>query len=92
MICDVAHGLPKRPEKAQTFNIQCIYILNVSERETAMVEKHKRKKAGKKDSQLVIRISGEERDKFITLCEELDTSAAREIRKFIRTFVEQQAT
>lgn len=42
---------------------------------------------GKKDSQLVIRINGKERDEFVSLCEDLDTSAARELRKFIRRFV-----
>ena len=47
----------------------------------------KKKKKQSKDSQLIIRISGKERDKFIELCEELDTSAAREIRKFIRNFM-----
>jgi hypothetical protein len=56
-----------------------------------MTAKNKQKKAGKKDSQLVIRINGEERDKFVSLCEELDTSAAREIRKFIRGFVAEHA-
>lgn len=54
-----------------------------------MTDKKQRKKAGKKDSQLVIRLNGEERDKFVSLCEELDTSAAREIRRFMRTFVEE---
>ena len=46
-----------------------------------------KKKKRKKDSQLIIRINGKERDEFIELCEELDTSAAREIRKFIRKFL-----
>lgn len=41
----------------------------------------------KKDSQLVIRIKQTERDRFVSLCEELDTSAAREIRRFIRDFL-----
>ncbi|SFM77532.1 hypothetical protein [Marinobacter zhejiangensis] len=45
-------------------------------------------KAGKKDAQLLIRISSTERDEFIALCDELDTSAAREIRKFIRGFIQ----
>jgi hypothetical protein len=49
--------------------------------------KKQRTKLGKKDSQLVIRINGEERDEFVSLCEDLDTSAARELRKFIRRFV-----
>lgn len=40
-----------------------------------------------KDAQLLIRINTAERDKFIHLCEELDTSAARELRKFIRSFI-----
>ena len=54
-----------------------------------MSEKKPRKKAIKKDSQLIIRINGEERDEFVDLCEELDTSAAREIRRFIKKFVEE---
>ena len=47
----------------------------------------KKEKTGKKDSQLLIRISSSERDAFIQLCDELDTSAARELRKFIRSFI-----
>ncbi len=45
------------------------------------------KKKSQKDSQLLIRINGEQRERFVSLCEELDTSAAREIRKFIRRFL-----
>lgn len=41
----------------------------------------------KKNSQLVIRINDKERDEFVSLCDELDTSAAREIRRFIRGFL-----
>lgn len=41
----------------------------------------------KKNSQLIIRINDEERAEFVDLCETLDTSAAREIRRFIREFV-----
>ncbi|WP_375056294.1 hypothetical protein [Zobellella sp. DQSA1] len=44
----------------------------------------------KKDGQLVIRINSKERDDFIDLCEQLDSSAAREIRRFIREFIAQQ--
>lgn len=47
------------------------------------------KKAGKKDSQLVLRLDRDERDAFVALCKELDTSAAREIRAFIRGFLKQ---
>ncbi len=50
-------------------------------------EPTKKTKVGKKDGQLLIRINSAERDEFISLCDELDTSAAREIRKFIRSFV-----
>jgi hypothetical protein len=49
--------------------------------------KKQRTKPGKKDSQLVIRINSEERNEFVSLCEDLDTSAARELRKFIRRFL-----
>lgn len=45
------------------------------------------KKSKPKNSQLVIRINNEERDRFVELCDELDTSAAREIRCFIRSFL-----
>lgn len=47
----------------------------------------KKKAVRKKDAQLIIRISKEERKAFVDLCEELDTSAAREIRHFMRDFV-----
>lgn len=46
-------------------------------------------KIGKKDSQLLIRINEADRDEFIALCEALDTSAAREIRRFIRIFIQE---
>lgn len=50
---------------------------------------NKSEKTGKKrkDAQLVLRIKKDERDTFVALCEELDTSAAREVRRFIREFV-----
>lgn len=54
-----------------------------------MTKKHKTKK---KDSQLIIRINTEEREQFINLCEHLDTSAAREIRHFIRGFIKENDT
>ena len=45
------------------------------------------KKSKKKDSQLLIRVNSDERDRFIKICSELDTSAAREIRRFMRIFI-----
>ncbi len=38
----------------------------------------------KKGSQLVLRIDKAERDAFVALCDRMDTSAAREIRRFMR--------
>ena len=49
----------------------------------------KTKSKNRKDSQLVLRLPKEERDAFVTLCDDLDTSAAREIRRFIRNFLEE---
>ena len=48
-----------------------------------------KQKKNKKDSQLIVRISKDERKAFVELCEDLDTSAAREIRRFMREFVSQ---
>ena len=56
-----------------------------------MTEKKNKKKPKQKDSQLVIRINQKDRDQFVSLCDELDTSAAREIRRFIRSFVTKHA-
>jgi hypothetical protein len=45
----------------------------------------------KKNAQLVLRLTQEERDAFVDLCEELDTSASREIRGFIRRFMQENS-
>lgn len=45
------------------------------------------KKNNKKDSQLVLRLDKQDRDAFVTLCKDMDTTAAREIRHFIRDFL-----
>lgn len=57
-----------------------------------MSEKKKAKKKVVKDGQLIVRISKDDRDRFVALCEALDTSAAREVRRFIRDFVAQNDT
>lgn len=49
--------------------------------------KHKNGKKRAKESQLAIRVAKDERDAFVQLCEDLDTTAAREIRRFMREFV-----
>jgi hypothetical protein len=57
-----------------------------------MANKKKPKKQNLKDSQLIIRIGASDRDRFISLCAALDTSAAREIRRFIRDFLKEHQT
>ncbi|MEI6098257.1 MAG: hypothetical protein WCS20_08145 [Alphaproteobacteria bacterium] len=48
-------------------------------------------KEKKKSAQLVLRVERAERDDFVALCERLDTTAAREIRRFMRDWVASQA-
>ena len=47
----------------------------------------KKDKKKKKDAQLVLRLQKDTRDRFIDVCQELDTSAAREIRRFIKRYL-----
>ncbi|MFC3614030.1 hypothetical protein ACFORG_09695 [Lutimaribacter marinistellae] len=53
------------------------------------MSKKETKGSSKKNSQLVLRLDKDERDAFVELCKELDTSAAREIRRFIRSFMKE---
>lgn len=39
------------------------------------------------NSSMIIRIPKAERDAFVELCEELDSSASRELRLYIRKFL-----
>jgi hypothetical protein len=50
-------------------------------------KKKKHPKFKSKDGQLIVRINKEERDEFVALCEAMDTTAAREIRRFARQFI-----
>ncbi len=52
-------------------------------------KKKKHPKYKSKDSQLIVRINKQERDDFVQLCEALDTSAAREVRRFIRDYMKE---
>ena len=45
------------------------------------------RKRKKKDAQFVIRLDRDLRDQFVDICAELDTSAAREVRRFITKFI-----
>jgi hypothetical protein len=46
-----------------------------------------KKNKNKKDAQFVLRIDRETRDAFTEICNELDTSAAREVRRFMKKFI-----
>jgi len=46
-------------------------------------------KKKKKEAQFVLRLERELRDQFVDICQELDTSAAREIRRFIKGYIKQ---
>ena len=63
--------------------IQRIYI----KRRAFVAGKKEKQKKLRKDSQLVIRVDAGERDAFVSLCESLDTSASREIRRFMKRFL-----
>ncbi|MCI5113012.1 MAG: hypothetical protein MRY75_20900 [Marivita sp.] len=54
--------------------------------------KSDKSKKQRKDSQLIIRIAKDDRDAFVDLCDTLDTSAAREVRRFIRGFLKEHDT
>ncbi len=41
----------------------------------------------KKDAQLALRLNRELRDRFVDACQEMDTTAAREVRRFIKRFM-----
>ena len=49
--------------------------------------KIKKSSKGKKDAQLVLRLNKEMRDQFIDACQDLDSSAAREVRRLIKRFL-----
>jgi len=61
-----------------------------SYRDRTVASSKKASKKRPKDSQLVIRINRVERDRFIDSCAEIDTTAAREIRRFIKEFLEEK--
>lgn len=51
--------------------------------------KSKVKTPKKNDSQLIIRLDTDMRNEFIATCKELDTSASRELRRFIKIYMRQ---
>ena len=44
-----------------------------------------------KNDQLLIKVNKEDKKKFIALCESDDTTASREIRKFIEKYLKENA-
>ena len=50
-------------------------------------DKKSRKNKTKKDAQLVLRLNKDLRDRFVDACQDLDTSAAREVRRYIKRFL-----
>lgn len=54
---------------------------------TAVAKDKQKQKKSKKDAQLVLRLNKDLRDRFIDACQDLDTSAAREVRRFIKRFL-----
>lgn len=52
-----------------------------------VVSKDKKKKKNK--AQLVIRLDEELRSDFIDACQQMDTSASREIRRFMKKYLKQ---
>ena len=44
-----------------------------------------------KDAQLLIKINKETKKQFIELCESEDTTASRELRKFIERFIKENS-
>ncbi len=47
----------------------------------------KKSKSKKKEAQLLIRLESSMRDEFSAACDDLDTTASREIRRFIKRFL-----
>jgi len=52
-----------------------------------MAAKSKKDRKGKKNAQLVLRLNKDLRDRFIDACQDVDTTAAREVRRFIKRFL-----
>ena len=49
--------------------------------------KKMKSKSKKKEAQLVIRLDKELRDSFVAACQDIDTSASREMRRFMKRFL-----
>lgn len=63
------------------------YYLRIYKTRTRMSRKKKQKAESGEDVKLVVRIEAELRDAFIEACQAADTTASREVRRFIREFL-----
>ncbi len=54
---------------------------------TVVAKNKEKQKKSRKDAQLVLRLNKDLRDRFVAACQDLDTSAAREVRRFIKQFL-----
>jgi len=50
-------------------------------------DKKPKKKKYKKDAQLVLRLNKDLRDRFVDACHAIDSSAAHELRRYIKRFL-----
>ena len=71
---------------------ECIYnayaIIELRNTERLMAASTKpRSKNKKKDAQLVLRLNKELRNRFVDACNDMDTTAAREVRRFIKRYL-----
>ena len=55
--------------------------------DTKTVSDKKKKRKTNKEAQLVIRLDTEQRKRFIDACQDIDSSASRELRGFIKKFL-----
>lgn len=62
----------------------CLRVVVSRDGSLTVTKKNEKKK---KNAQLVLRLNKESRDRFIEACQDLDTSAAREVRRFIKSFL-----
>lgn len=50
-------------------------------------KKAKKKKRSRKDAQLVLRLNKDLRERFVDACRDIDSSAAHEVRRYIKRFL-----
>ena len=86
----LAQGLGKGREKSldvdEPMYIHSSRIRRCSLRDVSTLTDVAKKKK-KKDAQLVLRLNKDLRNRFVDACQELDTTAAREVRRFIKQFL-----